>query len=238
MENTGYVALSYQVALERKMDQVANNIANVDTNGFKSSHMLFNEYVVNATKQKPLSMVLDYGNYRNFEPGAFQQTGNTLDVALEGNGFLAVQTPDGQKYSRNGSMSVNQQGQLVTSGGLIVSDTGGKPIIIPPESRDVIISENGTVSTDQGQIGQLKVVRFDKPQQMKPVGNSLYETDQAAIPDATTRVKQGMIEGSNVNAVLEMTDMIEVQRKYESVARLLQSDHDLQTSMIQSFSRI
>lgn len=238
MENTGYVALSYQVALERKMDQVANNIANADTSGFKSSHMLFNEYVVNTPKQKPLSEVVDYGNYRNFDPGPAQQTGNPYDVALQGNGFLTVQTPDGEKFTRNGNMSVNNQGQLVTSGGLPYSDAGGKPIIVPAEARNIVISENGTISSDSGELGRLKLVRFDNPQEMKPIGNSLFESSSSAIPDDKTTVRQGMIEGSNVNPVMEMTDMIEVQRKYEAVARLLQNDHDLQTSMIQSFSRI
>ena len=238
MENTGYVALSYQIALERKMDQVANNIANVDTSGFKSSHMLFNEHLVNAPKQNPLSMVMDYGNYRNYQPGPIQSTGNTYDVALEGNGFMVIQTEDGEKYTRNGNFSTNNQGQLVTSSGELVADTGGKPIIIPAEARDVVISENGTVSTDQGQLGRLKIVRFENPQDLKPVGNSLFETSQGGTPDETTTVRQGMIEGSNVNAVMEMTDMIEVMRKYQSMARLLQTDHDLQTSMIQSLSRI
>ncbi len=237
MENTGYVALSYQVALGRKMDQVANNIANVDTSGYKSSHMLFNEHIVNAPKQKPLSMVMDYGNYRNYQPGPIQQTGNTFDVALQGNGFLVVQTPEGEKYTRNGNMNVNNLGQLVNSSGQLMADTGGKPITIPAGSRDVIIAENGTISTDQGQLGRLKIVRFADPQQLKPIGNSLFEGG-SGIPDPTTTVRQGMIEGSNVNAVTEMTDMIEIMRKYQSMARVLQSDHDMQTSMIQRFSRL
>lgn len=238
MENTGYVALSYQVALERKMDQVANNIANVDTTGFKSSHMLFNEHLVRAPRQNPLSMVLDYGNYRNFEAGPMQQTGNPYDVALEGNGFLAVQGEGGERYTRNGSMHVNQLGQLTSSTGNLYVDNGGQPIIVPPEAREFIVSEDGTVSTEQGVIGQLRVVRFQNPQEIKPVGNSLYEADQATIPDPTTTVHQGLVEGSNVNAVMEMTSMIEVMRKYQSVARLLQNDHDMHIAMIQKFSRI
>lgn len=238
MENTGYVALSYQVALERKMDIVSNNIANVDTSGYRAGHMMFSEYVSNNPRQKPLSQVEDYGNYRNFEPGPMTQTGNPYDVALNGDGFLAVSTIDGEKYTRNGNLSTNMLGQLITSAGDLVNDTGGKPITIPLGSSNVAISPEGTVSTDQGTIAKLKVVKFDKPQEMEPVGNSLFKTSEAPVPDTQTRVSQGMIEGSNVNAVGEMTDMIEIMRKYESVARILQTDHDSEVSMIQKMAKI
>lgn len=238
MENTGYVALSYAVGLERKMDIVANNIANVDTNGYKANHMIFNEYIVNNRNQKPLSMVEDYGNYRNQEPGVVQQTGNPLDVALMGNGFLSVNTAGGEKYTRNGAMHTDAKGQLVTASGDQVNDEGGKPIVIPPEARSITIANDGTISTQDGPIGRLKVVKFEKPRELEPVGNNLYTTKQTGTPDITTKVTQGAVEGSNVNAVVEMTDMIEVMRKYESVARILQNEHDSQTSMIQRLSKI
>jgi len=239
MDNTGYVALSYAVGLERKMDIVANNIANVDTNGFKSSHMVFHEYVVNNSRQKPLSMVEDYGNYRNFNPGAVQVTGNPLDVALQGNGFLAVSTQNGEKYTRNGAMRLNVSGQLVNANGDPMADTGGKPITIPPNSGNITITPDGTVTTDEGgTVGRLKVVRFDDPQQMTPVGNNLMDTKQSPINDDQTTMQQGAVEGSNVNAVLEMTDMIDVMRKYESVARILQNEHDSQISMIDRLAKI
>lgn len=239
MENTGYIGLSYQIALDRKMDIVANNIANINTTGYKSSHMQFAEELVRAKGQNPMSMVLDYGNYKDFTPGAMQQTDNPLDVAVQGNGFLAVQTADGLRYTRNGAMQLNGTGQLVNSMGQPFASTGGQPITIPAGSKEVIVANDGTVSTEQGAIGQLKVVRFAEPQNLNPVGDNLYDTQQSEIADNLgSQVKQGMLEGSNVNAVVEMTDMIEVQRKYESVARLLQSDHEMQTSMIQSFSRL
>ncbi len=238
MENTGYVALSYAVGLRNKMDLVANNIANVDTNGYKSSHMVFDEYVVNAKKQKPLSMVQDYGNYRDHKPGPIDLTGNPLDVALQGNGFLSVATTGGERFTRNGSMTTNALGQLTNSSGELMNDTGGNPITIPFGTRDITIAADGTVSTEEGQVGQLKVVSFADPQQLRPVGNDAYETSQGGTPDLTTKVKQGALEGSNVNPVMEMTDMIEVMRKYESVARILQTEHDSQINMITKLSRI
>lgn len=238
MENTGYVALSFAVGLERKMSVVANNIANVDTAGYKSSHVLFNEYVVKNTRQPPLSMMNDIGNYRNAAPGPIQVTGNPLDVALEGNGFLAVMTPEGERYTRNGTLRLDVQGQLITSAGDQVVDEGGKPIIIPAGSGQINITPEGTISTDQGDVGAFKIVRFDDPQSLVPIGDTLYETDQAPIIDENTRVTQGAVEGSNVNSVMEMTNMIEVMRKYQSVARLLQNEHDSQINMIQKLGRV
>lgn len=238
MENTGYVALSYAVGLERKMDLVANNIANIDTSGYKSSHILFNEHLVKLQKQSPLSMVNDYGNYRNTSAGPIQVTGNPLDVALEGNGFLAVMTDTGEKYTRNGAFRLDVQGQLVTSAGDRVVDGGGKPIIVPPDAGHITITPEGTISTDQGEIGAFKIVRFDNQQLMTPVGNNLFTTEQPAVADETTKITQGALEGSNVNSVMEMTNMIEVMRKYQSVARLLQNEHDSQINMIQKLGRV
>lgn len=237
MENTGYVALSYAVGLERKMDLVANNIANADTSGYRSSHMIFREHVIENAKQKPFSMVEDVGNYRNFTPGPLQQTGNPLDVALEGNGFLAVGTPQGERYTRAGSMRMNNLGQLITPSGDRVLDRSGQPITVPAGSGDLSISRDGTIETNTGIIGRLRVVRFPDPQQLTPVGNNLYDSTQGGIIDDATIVTQGAIEGSNVNAVMEMTNMIEVMRKYQSVARLLQTEHDSQLSMIQKLGR-
>lgn len=238
MENISYVGLSYQVALQRKMDLIANNIANVETDGYKSGHATFLEHISHPGRAEPVSMALDYGNYRNFSPGPIRQTGNPLDVALQGNGFIAIQGEDGaNKYTRNGNFQVNLAGQLVNSAGQIVLDAGDKPIIVPNDAREIIIDERGAISTDQGEIGRLKVVRFDNPQKMRPVGNSLFETEQDAIPDDQTKVVQGAVEGSNVNAVSEMTNMIEVSRRYQSVARLLQTEHDMKRSMIQQLSK-
>jgi flagellar basal-body rod protein FlgF len=237
MENTSYVGLSYQLALQQKMDSIANNVANVDTTGYKSGHVTFQEHISRPSNAPPVSQVMDYGNYRNFSSGTLQQTGSPYDVALEGNGFLAVDDGTGNKYTRNGNFHKNSAGELVTSAGHIVLDAGDKPIIVPNDARDLTIDNKGVVSTDQGQIGQLKIVRFDDPQKLRPVGNSLFETEQSGTPDDQTVVIQGALEGSNVNAITEMTGMIEVMRKYQSVARLLQNDHDMQRSMIQQLSK-
>jgi flagellar basal-body rod protein FlgF len=117
-----------------------------------------------------------------------------------------------------------------------VSGESGGAITIPPEARDISIAEDGTISSSVGQLGKLKVVRFDNPQDMKPVGNSMYETSQSPVPDPASKVHQGMLEGSNVNSVMEMTDMIEVLRRYQSMAQLLQNNHNMEIGMIQKLS--
>ncbi len=240
MENTIYVGLSSQIALQSRMDMIANNVANIDTAGFKSGNMLFSEHIVTKNSDAHMSMVSDYANYRDFSQGTMQSTGNPLDVALEGNGFFALQSSDGStKYTRNGSMLKNNLGQLVSSTGAPYLSSGSQPIVIPADAKEITILADGTVATDQGPVGQLQVVRFENPLGIKPVGDSMYETDQSPIPDNTkTKVQQGMLEGSNVNSVMEMTKMIEVMRRYEGVARMLQKDADMQSSMIQRLSRI
>jgi flagellar basal-body rod protein FlgF len=236
--NTGYVALSYAAGLERKMDIVANNIANVDTTGFKSDHIMFHEHVVNASKQKPVSMVEDAGNFKDFRPGPINQTGNPLDVALEGNGFMSVTTAGGEKFTRAGAMHLDEKRQLVSSGGDLINDESGQPISIPDGAGEISITPDGAIAGKAGPIGKLKVVSFPNPQQLKPIGNNLFETTQTASADSKTRVLQGATEGSNVNSVMEMTDMIEISRRYQSVAQLLQNQNDSQISMIQRISKI
>ncbi len=239
MENTGYIALSRQIALQRKMDVVSNNIANMSTHGYQSQHVMFSEEISNADRNEPISMVMDYGTYRNLQAGPITTTGNQLDVALNGNGFLAVQGLDSaEKYSRNGSFQLNEARELVNSSGLPILDEGGKPIAIPENQSQIKISAQGAISTEAGEIGRLKIVAFANPQDMNAIGGSLFDTTQNAIPDENTQVMQGMLEQSNVNPIIEMTNMIEINRAYQSTARLLQNEHDRQRDAIRKLSQL
>lgn len=242
MENSLYIGLSRQVALQEQMDIVANNIANVNTPGYRAHNMVFLEYLSkqrNAEKagNDSISMVHDYGQYMNTESGPLRNTGNPLDVALEGPGFFGVQTADGVQYTRAGNFQINGAGELVTGSGMLVADNGGGTIVIPEDALEVKIARDGTISTDQGVLSQLMVVEFEKPQDLVAQGNGLYKTEDTGNPAENTRVMQGMIEGSNVNAVLEMTRMIDVSRAYQSTQRMLQAEHDRQRGMIQTLTR-
>lgn len=242
MENSIYIGLSRQMALQEQMDTVSNNIANMSTPGYRGHNMIFLEYMSkqrNAEKagNDSISMVHDYGQYMNTENGPLRSTGNPLDVALEGPGFFGIQTPDGVQYSRAGNFHKNGAGELMTGSGQLVADEGGGTIVIPEDAIEVKISRDGTVSTDQGELARLMVVEFENPQSLEAQGNGLYKTEDPGNPAENTQVMQGMLEGSNVNAVLEMTRMIDVSRAYQSTQRMLQGEHDRQRGMIQTLTR-
>ncbi|PJB73111.1 MAG: flagellar basal-body rod protein FlgF [Alphaproteobacteria bacterium CG_4_9_14_3_um_filter_47_13] len=246
MENPIYIGLSRQVALRAQMDVIANNVANMSTPGYRSQNMVFTEFLEkpkgkNDTigKQDPLSFVLDYGHYQTNEPGSMQYTGNQLDVALNGPGYIGIQ-PQGSTetaYTRAGNFQVNVKGELVTGRGDPVMGEGGGAIIIPEDSGKIKIAEDGSIANANGQIGKLKISEFDDLQALEARGDGLYYTTQEGKPAEKTRAIQGMVEGSNVKPVLEMTRMIDVLRSYQSTQRLLQSEHERQRTMIQRLSR-
>jgi flagellar basal-body rod protein FlgF len=239
MENTIYIGLSRQVALSQQMSIVANNVANVNTPGFRADKVLFEEYVTSPKPTKEdISMVLDYGQFKDKAPGKVSFTGNALDVALEGPGFMMVETSEGTKYTRAGNFTLDNLGTLVTASGNPVLNAGQGRITIPEGAKDIVIGLDGQIATDQGVIGDIGVVEFANPNNLRSTGDGFYVTvdNEAAVPQANTTVRQNMIEGSNVQAVLEMTDLIEVSRQFQSMQRMLQNEHERQSKMIDALS--
>lgn len=238
MENSLYVGLSSQVVLQENMNIIANNVANLNTPGFRGQNMIFQEFVEKPRgMREDVSLVNDYGQYQVTDPGPVKVTGNPLDVALVGPGFLGIVTPDGVQYTRAGNFAMTADGTLVNARGMPVAGAGGGPITIPPDAKNVYIDNNGAVSTDAGQVGQLMVAEFANYQTLNPAGNGLYTTDQPPVPPTGTTVIQGKLEGSNVQAVVEMTRMIDVLREYQSVQRMIQTEHDRMRTAIQRLSR-
>lgn len=243
MENALYVGLSRQMALQQRMNVLSNNIANVNTPGYRADKMLFEEYVfkekLNRDNTKDdISMVLDYGQYKDTAAGVMQQTGNALDVALSGPAYMMVETAQGTKYTRAGNFALNNEGLLVTPSGNPVLDNGQGRITIPEGVREITITKNGEILTEQGAVAQIGMVEFANVQNLKSTGDGYYvaENNEVAIPAENTTMEQGMIEGSNVKAVLEMTDLIEVSRAFQSMQRTLQNEHDRQRSAIQKLT--
>jgi flagellar basal-body rod protein FlgF len=238
MENSLYVGLSGQVALEAKMAVVANNVANLSTPGYRGQNAVFKEFISDQRRMKEdVSLVYDFGQYQMSDPGPIKVTGNALDVALVGPGFLGVQTPEGIQYTRAGDFSMNQIGELVTSRGYKVAGSGGGTITVPPDAKYVLIDQKGNLSTDQGQLGALMVAEFKNYQKLDPQGNGLYKTDEQATPAAETKVLQGKLEGSNVSPVVEMTRMIDVSREYQAVQNMMQNEHERMRTAIQRMMR-
>jgi flagellar basal-body rod protein FlgF/flagellar basal-body rod protein FlgG len=252
MENALLIGLSRQMALQRELDVVANNIANLNTTGFKADGNVFQEYLMPVARSdrfigadRRLSFVLDRATWHDFGQGTVQQTGNALDVAIDGQAFLAVQTPQGERYTRNGALQINAQGELVTGNGYRVLGDNG-PIVFQPGDKDIAISREGTITVREGtnvpesQRGKLRLVGFAQPERLRKDGTSLFAAPAGLGPQAapTAGVIQGAIEKSNVRAVAEMTRMVEVTRAYTAVAGILQSQHELRRTAIERLAEV
>ena len=251
MQNALLIGLSRQTMLERQLDVVSNNIANVNTSGFKADASLFEEYLMSGAHEdnfvgsdRRVSFVQDRGTFRDFSQGAADQTKNPLDIAIDGGGFLVVQTAAGERYTRDGGLSINNQGQLVTASGQPVLGNSG-PIVFQPTDHDIAIAADGNISVQEGVNhtdsvrGKLRLVSFADAQRLLKEGSNLYSAGTAAAqPDTASRVRQGFIEKSNVNSVAEMSRMIEVTRTYTQIATLLQQQSDLHKSAIQQLADV
>ncbi|HTZ79127.1 MAG TPA: flagellar basal-body rod protein FlgF [Stellaceae bacterium] len=214
MNDPSTIVLSSQVALLRMTDMLANNLSNLSTNGFKGQEMLFEEYLGEASDGKQASYVQDIGTARDLREGPITQTNNPLDVAIQGSGYLVVQTPLGPRYTRDGHFQIDAQGQIVTSQGYAVQSDANTPIVIPDGTRKITIGKDGSVVTADGAIaGKLQLVDFADDQKLLPVGSNLFSSDQTPQPaSANTTVAQGALEGSNVEPVLEITRLIAANR--------------------------
>ena len=242
-------------AQQTQLDTIAHNLANVGTNGFKRGHAVFEDLIyqnlrqagANSSEQTQLPTGLQVGLgvrpvslSRNFTKGNLQQTGNTLDIAVKGNGFFQIQMPDGSvAYTRDGAFQVDAQGQLVTNNGFTVQPG----ITIPANAQSVTIGSDGTVSvvipgqaTAQS-VGQIQIASFVNPAGMEPKGQNIFgETAASGTPQSGTpgqnglgQLRQGFVETSNVNVVEELVAMIQTQRAYELNSKAIQtSDQMLQ----------
>ena len=243
IENSILIGLSKQMALQRKIDVLANNMANVTTSGYKSDSVVFEEYlmpVAEMTEMKGKDKVLSYVNdtvmYRDFSEGSIEKTGADLDVAIKVKGWLMIDTPDGNRYTRNGHLKLNTQSQIVTTEGHIVLGEGG-PIVIDPEDTGIAISADGTISTDRGRKGRLRLVSFENNTQLRKEGETLFSTDEAPKPAEDAKIMHGMIEKSNVRPVVELTDLIQATREYVTNAQILQQSQELRQTAIQQLGR-
>ena len=243
MDNTMYVALSRQMTLRRELDIVANNIANVDTTGFKVETAMVRTDVSDKAKMidgpKSLKFVLDDGVIRDFSQGTLRQTGGTFDLGLDGQGFFKITTAAGERYTRDGRFTLSPDGQLTNHSGDPVSGEGG-PIVVNPEDGPVDISADGTVSQKGERIGKIEVVAFDDLSSLSKDGDNLLRNTSNVQPVAATaaRVQQGMLEGSNVNSVMQITRMIEVSRAYESMARTIEGSSELSRRSVERLGRV
>ncbi len=252
MENALLIGLSRQMALNHELDVVANNVANIDTTGYKADNALFGQYIMPrasdqsfAGQGRHISYVQDRASWIDMSQGAIQHTGSPLDVAIDGKGYLVVQTARGQRYTRNGAFSINGLGQLVTSDGDQVVGQSG-PITFQATDHDVVISPSGIITVREGNStadsprGQLQIVGFDQPQLLQKDGGSMFMAPNGVGPDpapAGTTVVQGSIEKSNVNGVAEMSRLIEITQSYTDIANILQQQSDQRRNALSQLSQ-
>jgi flagellar basal-body rod protein FlgF/flagellar basal-body rod protein FlgG len=254
MENTGLIGLSRQIALHRELDVVANNIANMNTTGYKADSSVFHEFLMPVARasafqgtDQRLSYVHDRATWHNFGTGSIRQTGNPLDLSIDGDAFLVVQTPRGERYTRNGSLQINAAGELVTnSGDRVLGDSG--PIQFQPTDNNISINQDGSItvregsnSTSDSARGKLRLVRFEQPQSLLKDTGSLFRAPDGVAPlpaDLTVRLVQGTIEQSNVQPVVEMARMIQLTRTYTQIASMLQQVSEQRRSAVEKLAEV
>lgn len=243
MENIGLVGLSRQVALQRELDVIANNLANLNTTGFKQDDVVFQEYLMPVARDdtfqrgadRRMSFVWDRATTTNLGQGGITQTGNSLDVAINGRGYFVVQTPEGERFTRNGSFELNAQNQLVTKQGQLVMGEGG-PIAFEANDVGITIGRDGTVSSSGGVRGRLRIVDGNQPRAFEKAGDNLFHLMPGAQTQAvaSTDVRQGALESSNVTPVLALSRMIEVTRAYQSLASSMERHDQMRREAIRS----
>jgi flagellar basal-body rod protein FlgF/flagellar basal-body rod protein FlgG len=254
MENTALIGLSRQIALHRELDVVANNIANMNTTGYKADSSVFQEFLMPVARassfqgaDQRFSYVHDRATWHNFGTGSIKQTGNPLDISIDGDAFLVVQTARGERYTRNGSLQVNAAGELVTNAGdRVLGDAG--PIQFQPTDNGISINPDGTITVREGgnsasdsSRGKLRLVRFDQVQSLLKDTGSTFRAPNGVAPlpaNPNVRVVQGTIEQSNVQPVVEMARMIELTRTYTQIASMLQQVGDQRRSAIEKLAEV
>jgi flagellar basal-body rod protein FlgF len=254
MDNTLLVGLSRQVVLARKLEVVANNLANIDTTGFKGDNLIFEQFLTPEASagafpvgSRQIEYVLDRSTWRNLGQGAIRRTGGPLDVAIDGDAYLVVQTAGGQRYTRNGALQISANGTLVTSAGDPVLGTGG-PIQFQNSDNEISISEDGMITVREGTSttsdsvrGQLQLAQFANPRALQKQGSNLLLAPPGVTPQQApqnVRVVQGAIEQSNVTGVAEMARMVEITRNYEQISSILQQENTQRTAALDKLSAV
>jgi flagellar basal-body rod protein FlgF len=261
-----YTAVSGAIAQTAKLDTIANNLANVNTPGFKRDSQLFREYLSAYEKEPgvievprvPASIESFYdmqggdksyvdlnGTYTDFQQGSMKQTGNSLDLAIDGEGFMEVQTPHGTRLTRAGALTLDAEGQLVTKQGFpVLKEGSGDPAgrIFKASGGRLTVSENGEIFDQTNNLGKLSLVKVTNRDCLQKEGNNLYgfreNLNPQIAPAETAKVVQGFLEGSNVNPIREMTDMIATTRTFESTQKAISAYDEMHKRLVTEVPKI
>ncbi|MGE0185951.1 MAG: flagellar basal-body rod protein FlgF [Hyphomonadaceae bacterium] len=241
MDNALMLGLQTQRVLQRRMDIAANNLANVNTTGFKADGMVLDEAERTDAhaEEDPteIRFVRDVALMRDMRQGPIAMTGNALDVALEGDGFIMVEGPSGPLYTRDGAFSLTGEGRLVTSDGRAVLNSGGAPIVLDPQGESPSIGRDGVIRVAGVEVGRIGVASFAAPGALSKVGDNLWDAQGQASGAFEGVVLQGALEGSNVRPVVELTRLIEISRAYQSAAKIVSGADELRQRAIERLGR-
>jgi flagellar basal-body rod protein FlgF len=241
MDTSLYVNLSYQSSLNRRLELIANNISNVNTTGFKAERVMFDQFTFKSGPAKDVSYVIDRASYTDHSTGSINQTGNQLDVAVVGEGWLQVETPEGIKYTRDGRMVINANQELTALDGSPILDEGGARIFIPEQAQSVDISKAGTISVNLAgeplpiEIGRIGIVDFNDTQNLVREESGRYSGAAESFLKENASVQQFAIEGSNINPIKEIVKLMEISRAYSQVA---ESSNDIHKTKKDSIARL
>jgi flagellar basal-body rod protein FlgF len=208
------------VARARQQDAIANNLANAETAGFKRQSIFMRRLEAAQTdSRQPWYIPLQQEKYTDFSQGPLDLTGNPFHNAIDGPGYFVVEAPEGERYTRSGNFTRNEEGELVTSDGYpVLSDSG--PVVLTGE--DFVVGEHGEISEGGVERGRLRVVSFEHPQALTALGRNLFTTTEEAQPDATSLVRQGYIERANFDLVQQMVEMMTTFRYFETAQKAVQ----------------
>lgn len=236
MENAGYTSLTRQSGLLREMQLIANNIANSTTTGYRREGMIFSEYIKKVNGEASLSMARGNSRHLDLRQAGLDQTGGSLDLAIQGEGFFLLATPDGERLTRAGAFLPSEEGNLVNASGHTLLDAGRAPIALPAGAKHISIAEDGTMSADETPVAQIGLWQPVDPLKLRHDAGTIFAADEVEPAEGAV-MRQGFLEASNVSAIGEISRMITVQRSYELGQKFLDAEDQRQRNIIQTLGK-
>lgn len=238
MQSALYVTLSSQISLQRRLETIANNVANTSTPGFRREEIKF-ETLLSQSSTEPVAFASDGASFIKRDTAQMTPTGNPLDMAVQGDAWFAIQTPAGTAYTRDGRMQITAEGELHSIAGYPILDVGGGPLQINPNGGPITIANDGMITQDNNQLGAVGLFTIDPQAKLSRFDNSAVIPDLAAVPALDFNrvgVTQGHVEGSNVNPMWEMSQLIMASRHYDMVSNAMNQSDDTLREAIKSLS--
>jgi flagellar basal-body rod protein FlgF len=238
MDIVSNIALSRQAAQQSAMDVIANNIANANTPGFKAERVQFSDWLARQSAtgaprgDRNIAYTQDRATWREQQSGTISHTGNTFDLALTSNGYFTVRTPNGPRLTRDGRFGLMPNGTVSDGAGNAVLDNNGQPIMVSQTDTQITIAGDGTVSSENGQLGKVGIVRPNDPMQLSAEGNTHFRSASPTTAVSTPGIVQGAIEDSNVQPILETTRMLDGLRQFQFITQFIQAESDRQQAAI------